>query len=238
MHLQAFCPRLVLIGAFFFLPSASRLSLASPIRRRVRRRRAGKHWEMSSPGIRRVRSFLWGAVQRRWASISTQTERSGAGGALSSLQRSLAGGPAASRGVHTQRGPRQEVRLRHVRPGFPHQVLPQQASAQSSQGPEGPQGQEGPQGPQGPGRVRVGFKRAQPVLDLPFLPAAEHVPARVVRLPDRPVCVRLLAGGGRRRSEWIGLRNQVTRLLNIFSLPFSRFRTKPGGPQTMRCVWE
>lgn len=30
MHLQAFCPRLVLIGAFFFLPSASRLSLASP----------------------------------------------------------------------------------------------------------------------------------------------------------------------------------------------------------------
>lgn len=158
---------------------------------------------MSSSGIRRIRSFIRGVVQRWWDEISAQTWWPRAGDDFTSLQRSLRGGVGVPGGIQTQGGPREEIHLWHLRPGLPYQVLPQQAPAQSSQSPEGPRS------------FRVGPKRAGPLPDLSLLPATKHVSARVVWLSDSPVCVCLFTGGCRGRSKWTRLWREVTYLLTF-----------------------
>lgn len=167
-------------------------------------RRAGKCCKMSSSGIRRIRSFIWGAVQQWWAEVPTQTRRTRAWDALFSLQWRLCGCLGDSRGIETQDGPWEEIHLRHLRTGLPHQVLPQQAPAQSSQSPEGP------------GGFRVRLKWAGPLSDLSLLPSTKYVSTWVIWLPDSPVCICLFTGGCWGRSKWSRLWRKVTYLLKIF----------------------
>lgn len=162
---------------------------------------------MSSPGIRRIRSFIWGAVQWGWSKIPTQARWAWARDAAVGMQRSPCSTIGVSRGIKAQGRSRKKIHLQHLRPGLPHQVLPQQAPAPSSQNPEGPRG------------FRVRVKWAGPLPGLSLLTPTKHVSTGVVWFPDSPVCIRLITGGCWSRSKWNGLWREVTHLL-IFCLIF------------------
>lgn len=166
---------------------------------------AGKHWEMSSPGIGRIRSFIWGAVQWGWSKIPTKARRAWARDATVGMQWSPWSTLGVSRGIKTQDRSWEKIHLQHLRPGLPHQVLPQQAPAPSSQNPEGPRG------------LRVRVKWGGPLPGLSLLPPTKHVSTGVLWVPDSAVSIRLITGGCRSRSKWNGLWREVTHLL-IFCL--------------------
>lgn len=169
----------------------------------VRLRRTGRWQEMPSPGFRGIRRLLQGNVQRRRVKISPQIRRTRAGHVLFRLQRRSRGAAGVSGRLQIQGGAREEVQLRNLWTGFPHQVLPQQAPAQSSQSPEDPRG------------LGVRAEWHGLLSDFSVLPSAEHVAPGVLRLSDSPVRVRLLARGRRGGPEWHRLWRKVTSAFHL-----------------------
>lgn len=158
---------------------------------------------MSSPRIRRIRSLLWGDVQWGWSKISTQVRWAWVRDAAVGMQRGPSSTLGVSRGIKTQDRSWEKIHLQHLRPGLPHQVLPQQAPAPSSQNPEGPWS------------FRVRVKWAGPLPGLSLLSPTKHVSTGVIWFPDSPVCICLFTGGCWSRSKWNGLWREMTHLLLV-----------------------
>lgn len=128
------------------------------------------------------------------------------------MQRGPSSTLGVSRRIKTQDRSWEKIQLQHLRPGLPHQVLPQQAPAPSSQNPEGPRS------------FGLRVKWAGPLLGLSLLSSTKHVSAGVIWFPDSPVCICLFTGGCWSRSKWIGLWREMRRWLIVCLFFFGQSR--------------